>query len=261
MIIQPALWFFGVRVGDLCRGILVPVIRLGRIGVNNLGVIHPVFRLLVCGVVNLLWGVHRGVEVGEEGSSLGLFSVDEDAEGVVRTDDECVEVGQAVGFDSRGVLHVLLFPFQALGVLVSKDEVDLVGGAALVGAKHDRIAGGGGETISGELLTVEKKLQVRATTLKAFSEPDFVLENKGAVLADAEGAIREWSGDSVLLGRVKEAQGMITRDSTLIIVSAAIESLTGVVTVGALDEHSVSKHVGFEGDEQRRLLRGIESRA
>lgn len=36
---------------------------------------------------------------------------------------------------------MLLLPLSRLGVLMSEDEVDLVGGSTLVGTKHDREGG------------------------------------------------------------------------------------------------------------------------
>jgi hypothetical protein len=50
---------------------------------------------------------------------------------------------------------------------VVDDEVDLVGGAALVGAEHDNVGGGVGELLLVESLVVAKKLQVSTSALKS----------------------------------------------------------------------------------------------
>jgi hypothetical protein len=88
---------------------------------------------------------------------------------------------------------VLLFVLAGLGVLVLEDEMNLdlsalsavaldlcylVGGAALVGAKHDDIGGGVGELLGLELLVVTKKLHVCTAALEALLEFDLVLHNE-----------------------------------------------------------------------------------
>jgi len=61
---------------------------------------------------------------------------------------------------------VLLLVFTSLGVLVVDDQVDLVGGTTLVGAKHDNVGGDVGELILVESLVVTEELQVSTATLK-----------------------------------------------------------------------------------------------
>jgi hypothetical protein len=62
---------------------------------------------------------------------------------------------------------VLLLILAGLWVLVAEDEVDLVGGTALVGAKHDNVGGCVGEFVLVELLVLLEELEIGTTTLKA----------------------------------------------------------------------------------------------
>ena len=61
---------------------------------------------------------------------------------------------------------MLLLIFASLGVLMVDNEVDLVGGATLVGTEHDHIGRHIGELILMESLVITEKLQVSTTTLK-----------------------------------------------------------------------------------------------
>jgi hypothetical protein len=68
-----------------------------------------------------------------------LLAVNLDLVGLVGLDDKSVK-GRLLGDASHGgVLEVLLLVLASLGVLVAEDEVNLVGGAALVGTKHDNV--------------------------------------------------------------------------------------------------------------------------
>lgn len=60
--------------------------------------------------------------------------VDEDLVGVVGVDVERVEARYLCELGVGGVLEVLLLELARLRVLVSEDEVDLVGGSALEGS-------------------------------------------------------------------------------------------------------------------------------
>ena len=61
---------------------------------------------------------------------------------------------------------MLFLIFTSLGVLVVDDQVDLVGGATLVGTEHDNVRGDIGELILVESLIITEELQVSTTTLE-----------------------------------------------------------------------------------------------
>jgi hypothetical protein len=120
----------------------------------------------ILGVINLLGWVERGLEVLKKVGLLNLLTVQLDDNSVVGVDNQSVELG---GLDNSGCWgsgQMLLLVLAGLGVLVVDDEVDLVGGTALVGTKHDDVGGDVGELILVESLVVAEKLQVSSTTLK-----------------------------------------------------------------------------------------------
>ena len=61
---------------------------------------------------------------------------------------------------------MLLLVLASLWVLVVDDEVDLVGGTALVGTEHDNVGGDVGELILVKSFVVTEKLQVSSTTFE-----------------------------------------------------------------------------------------------
>jgi len=76
-IIQPIVGFVASSSKISNGACLVPVVRLGRVGVGDTSLVNPVFRLGIFGVINLLLRVDRWREVFEERSSLGGSTVDE----------------------------------------------------------------------------------------------------------------------------------------------------------------------------------------
>lgn len=101
----------------------------------DLGLINPGVRLLVLGVINLLGWVERRLEVLEKVGLLDLLTVQFDDGGVVGVDDQGVQLGGLDNSGSWGGGEMLLLVLASLGVLVVDDQVDLVGGTALIGAK------------------------------------------------------------------------------------------------------------------------------
>ena len=93
--------------------------------VISLWFIDPIFRLLVLGIINLLGGIDGGLKAFQKTSSGSFLVVDTDSVGVVRTNDQRVQVGLIIVDDARRSTQVLLLIFTRLGVMMAKDEVDL----------------------------------------------------------------------------------------------------------------------------------------
>ena len=85
-------------------------------------------------------------------------------------DDERVELSGLDDSCSWGSCQVLLLVLASLWVLVVHNQVNLVGGATLVGTEHDDVWRGVGELILVKSLVVAEKLQVSTTTLKTICE-------------------------------------------------------------------------------------------
>jgi hypothetical protein len=81
-------------------------------------------------------------------------------------DDEGVELSGLDNSGGGGRLQVLLLIFASLGVLVVDDQVNFVGGTALVGTEHDNVRGDVRELILVESLVITEELQVSTTTLE-----------------------------------------------------------------------------------------------
>ena len=167
LVDEPVLGDRSLLIDDLEGGVLIPILGLGSLGVGDAGLVDPVLRLGVVGVVNLLRRVDGRGEVLEEGAALDLNVVLLDSVGVVGVNDEGVELSALDNLGGGGRLEVLLLVLAALGVLVVEDEVNLVGVAALVGAEHDHVGSGVGELLLVESLVVAEQLEVGATALEA----------------------------------------------------------------------------------------------
>lgn len=80
------------------------------------------------------------VKVVGDVALLDGFIIDLDLVGLSRRiKDEGVESGRLCDLRRRSVLEVLLFDFASQGGLVSKDEVDLIRGAASIRTEHDAV--------------------------------------------------------------------------------------------------------------------------
>lgn len=167
LVLEPVVRLGGSLVNNLEWSVLVPVLWLGSLRVGHLSLFDPGGGLLVLGVVNLLLRVDRGGEVLEEGTGLDRLAVDLNLKRLVGVDNERVE--RALLGDARhgGSLEVLLLVLASLGVLVAEDEVDLVGGTALVGTEHDNVWGSVGELLGVKGLVVLEELHVGTTALQA----------------------------------------------------------------------------------------------
>jgi hypothetical protein len=185
-LIIPVLGLLGLRVGDLERlilepvggllslgvlnlegGVLVPVGGLSSLGVSDLSLLNPIGGLLVFGIINLGGRVDSGSEILEEGAGLEGSAVNLELESLVGADDEGVERGLLADASHGRVLEVLLLVLASLWVLVAEDEVDLIGGATLVGTEHDDVGGGVGELFGVEGAVILEELHVGTSTLKA----------------------------------------------------------------------------------------------
>ena len=107
---------------------------------------------------------------------------------------------------------MLLLVLASLGVLVAEDEVDLVGGAALVGTEHDDVGRSVGELLGVEGLVVLEELHVGTTALEAGLELDLVLDDEGVILV-GDGLV-ELAGDGVV-------GSLVLENKTLVALNAA----------------------------------------
>lgn len=107
---------------------------------------------------------------------------------------------------------MLLLVLASLRVLVTEDEVNLVGGAALVRAEHDDVGRGVGELFGVEGLVVLEELHVGTTTLEASLELDLILDDEGVILVGD--SLGEFGGDGVV-------GSLVLQDQTLVAVDAS----------------------------------------
>ena len=166
LIFQPVLWDGSLLVDNLEWRILIPVLWLLGLWVGNSDGVNPILRLLVFRIINLLGWVESGGEVLEKVGLLDLLAIQLNDGGVIRVDDEGVELSGLDNSGGGGRLQVLLLIFASLGVLVVDDQVNLVGGTALVGTEHDNVRGDVRELILVESLVITEELQVSTTTLE-----------------------------------------------------------------------------------------------
>ena len=103
---------------------------------------------------------------------------------------------------------MLLLVLASLGVLVAEDEVDLVGGATLVGTEHDDVGRGVGELFGVEGAVILEELHVGTSTLKAGLELCLVLDNQS--LVGVVNGLGELGRDGVVSGLVLENQTLVT---------------------------------------------------
>lgn len=166
LTLKPILGFGGSLIDNLERRILIPILRLGGLWVGDSGLINPGVWLGILRVINLLGGVESWLEVLEKIGLLDLLTIQLNDGSVVGVDDQGVELGGLDNTGRWGGCQMLLLIFASLWVLVVDDQVDLVGGAALVWSKHNNVWGDVGELILVESLVVAEELQVSATTLE-----------------------------------------------------------------------------------------------
>jgi hypothetical protein len=113
-----------------------------------------------------MWPQKCGSEILEKATFLDLLIVLLDYIGVIRVNNERVKLGGLDDSSSWRGGQVLLLVFSSLWVLVIKDEMNLVGVATLIRAKHDYVGRGVREFILVESLVVPKELHIRSTTFK-----------------------------------------------------------------------------------------------
>ncbi|GKT83306.1 hypothetical protein Ct61P_01156 [Colletotrichum tofieldiae] len=200
LILKPVLGLGGLLINNLEGRVLIPVLGLLGLGVGDAGLVNPVLRLGVLGVVNLLLRVDGGGEVLEKGAGLDLLAVLLDDEGVVGVDNEGVELGGLDDASGGGRGEVLLLVLARLGVLVVEDEVDLVGVAALVRTKHDHVGGGVGELLLVKSLVLTEELEL-----------NFILDNEG--LALVVNLLGELGRDGVVSSRVLDNKTLVALDA------------------------------------------------
>lgn len=66
LVFEPVVGLSGFLVGDLEWSVLIPVFRLGSFWIRNSGLVNPVFRLGVLGVVDFFVGVYGWREILEK---------------------------------------------------------------------------------------------------------------------------------------------------------------------------------------------------
>lgn len=97
----------------------------------------------------------------EQASTLGFLVVDLDRVGLIRTDDEGVDVRNHRDLGRGRGREVLLLDLTRNGVGVAEDEVHLAGRAAAVGSEHNRVRSLVGELLSLNTLQNELRRQRR----------------------------------------------------------------------------------------------------
>jgi hypothetical protein len=149
---------------------LIPILWLRRFWIRNSGLVNPGVWLAVLGIIDFLGWVKGWREILEKVNLLDLLAVQLDDGGVIGVDNQSVELGCLDDSCSWGSCKMLLLILTSLWVLVVDDQVNLVGGTALVGTEHDNVWGSIGEFVLVEGLIVTKELHVSTTTLKAVCE-------------------------------------------------------------------------------------------
>jgi hypothetical protein len=167
LINEPVLWLSSLLIDNLIWRILVPVLWLRGLRISDTGLVNPGLWLLVLSIVNFLFRVDGRSEVLVEAAIALLLTINADGVGLVGEDSELVESGGLGNAGHWWVVEVLLLIFTSLGVLVSENEMNLVGSTALVGTEHDNVGRSIGELIPMELLILLEELEVGTTALEA----------------------------------------------------------------------------------------------
>mmetsp|Transcript_24073 Transcript_24073/g.62027 ORF Transcript_24073/g.62027 Transcript_24073/m.62027 type:complete len:324 (-) Transcript_24073:156-1127(-) len=183
LVVVPVCRLDRVRVRDLEGRVLVPVVGLARIRVIHHGLVHPVLRLHVSRVVDLLGRDDRRLKVLQQREVDWLGVVDGDAQLVVAEQREAVEVGEHGRVrrrrrQRRAARQVVLHPLATDWILELEDEMHLARPATLVRPKHDRV--GRGLLKLGEVKACihVQQLHVRAAALEPVLERDLVLHHE-----------------------------------------------------------------------------------
>lgn len=90
-VLEPVLGFNGILIRDGVRCIFVPVVRLLGVGIGNLGIVDPVGGFFVLGIVDFGGRVDGRIEILKKRATRDLLVINEDLEGLVGVDDECIE--------------------------------------------------------------------------------------------------------------------------------------------------------------------------
>mmetsp|Transcript_37297 Transcript_37297/g.84490 ORF Transcript_37297/g.84490 Transcript_37297/m.84490 type:complete len:368 (-) Transcript_37297:4-1107(-) len=232
-VVEPRLRFRRVGVDDLSWRVLVPVLRLRGLGVINLHQVDPIRWLLVRWVVNLLRRVDVWVEVSifQEVDLFVIFVIDEDLDGVVGADDCSVQVRFLLTQSGeRRRREVLLLPFPRLWALVPQDKVDLVGRAALVRTKHDRVRRRIREAVRAELFGCAQQLDVGTTTLDCLRGVKFVLHHEALVFRVI--CLRENGRHGVLARLVPNLDALVSWQTLRLTVRRVVPSPSELRVLG-----------------------------
>jgi hypothetical protein len=125
LVHQPIVGYFGVLVRDLVRCVLIPISGLRRLRIGNLCFVNPVGRLGVVRVIDFRRRVHGWFEVLEQGARSDFLVINEFNKGLIRVDNESIELGGLSNSGHMSGLVVFLLEFTSNGVSVTENEVDL----------------------------------------------------------------------------------------------------------------------------------------
>mmetsp|Transcript_50581 Transcript_50581/g.158024 ORF Transcript_50581/g.158024 Transcript_50581/m.158024 type:complete len:350 (-) Transcript_50581:117-1166(-) len=243
LVVVPPTRLLGVSVLDVLRESLIPVSGLAGLGIIHLGFIDPIRRLDVIRVVDLLGRVHRRVHVLEQAALHLALHVHKDLERVVRADDKRVQVSHLVGCTACWrPLGMLLLPLLRHGVLVLKDEVNLVGAPATIRPEHDGVS----EVVIKLLQLLGRvllqQLDVRAVARQPVHGLDLILHDKRRVLHFDR--LLKGRGERMFLPRASHPQPIILRHLGVVLDPLP---LPGVLARGCVDPLGLpSLAEGFE---------------
>mmetsp|Transcript_18877 Transcript_18877/g.41138 ORF Transcript_18877/g.41138 Transcript_18877/m.41138 type:complete len:218 (+) Transcript_18877:545-1198(+) len=181
ILVIPVVWLLGIGIGDLLGNVIV-TLRLLVLGIGNPLLINPVIRLGLVRVLDLLRG--QEVELILKLSIADGLVVDENLKGVIRADDESVEVGQLI------ILHLDLLLHEEIIILlvVVEDGVGLlVGGAANVRTEHDGVGSIAAKLLGRELLPAGEQLDVGAAAVNLLLVLDGELDDELLAVGRLEG--------------------------------------------------------------------------
>mmetsp|Transcript_959 Transcript_959/g.2191 ORF Transcript_959/g.2191 Transcript_959/m.2191 type:complete len:297 (-) Transcript_959:202-1092(-) len=179
VFIVPVVGLNGIWLRYFFHTVLVPIVGLFVLGIDNFGIIDPVFGLFDLGILDCL-GFVRKVKILGEITRFHQLSVDKDFESVGGVDNQCIEVCKIIIFHANCFLDEKVF---VLFKVVQNDVCFFVGRSAQIGAEHDgigRIASKGGTV---EFISTGKKFEVGTTAFQVLFVLYGILHHKGLVTA------------------------------------------------------------------------------
>mmetsp|Transcript_5175 Transcript_5175/g.9154 ORF Transcript_5175/g.9154 Transcript_5175/m.9154 type:complete len:308 (-) Transcript_5175:75-998(-) len=213
IFVIPVIGFGRIRIGKLHRLVIISL-RLFVLRIDNLLLIHPILRLRLVGILDLLLG--EEVELVLKLARSDGLVVHKDLEGVVRTEDEGVEVRELIVLASNILLDEEVV---VLLVRVEDDVRALVRGAANVGTEHDTVRGVAAKFGSLEFIPPRKKFDVGSAAIELLLVLDRVLDDEVFLFRAVEGLAQ---------GSGKAVESSVLRGFDALVVCATMPFSSGV---------------------------------